>query len=301
MRFKQIFPVSLVAIGVAMASNFAPAQAESRTAPTLKISCVSSKASDVSCSWTGIPPGFFTRWTLLRSDGRAFFAPPSQMSYTDALVKPGATYSYLVWAYNEGVGVARSDSATVLVFAPDAVPTTLAPLEPPKVVVKPTGDAPTTTTIEAVKQEISIFVSSDTSKPPITTVTTQPPVTETAKTEPTTPRKTEPTRPPVTIPAPKLPGAPEATQAPTSVPATTPTTTPTTPATTPKAEITSDTKPADSPDATHPPITTPDSKPINKPEATRPPVTTVAPKKTSKDAKSKGLTLKGKSQGVQAK
>ena len=290
MRFKQIFPVSLVAIGVAMASNFAPAQAESRTAPTLKISCVSSKASDVSCSWTGIPPGFFTRWALLRSDGRAFFTSPSQMSYTDALVKPGATYSYLVWAYNEGVGVARSDSATVLVFGPDAVPTTLAPLEPPKVVVKPTGDAPTTTTIEAVKQEISISLSTDTSKPPITTATTQPRVTEPAKTEPTTPGKTEPTRPLVTIPAPRLPEAPEATHAPR-----------TTPATTPKAKITSDTKPADSPDATRPPITTPDTKPINKPEATRPPVTTVAPKKTSKDAKSKGLTLKGKSQGVQAK
>ncbi len=185
MRFKTFLSIPVVFVGAWVLGPLASAQAENRITPTLSISCVSSKAPAVTCSWSfRTTPANFTRWGLLRNDGRVFYTRPSEMSYTDALVRAGTTYTYLVWAFNEGVGVARSDSTDIWVQSPDAVPSTLPPISPNPVGVSVRVDGVTTTTIEEKKGEtIPVNISKPTANPTTTVakgLTDQP----------------EPTRPP---------------------------------------------------------------------------------------------------------
>jgi hypothetical protein len=170
MRFKTFLSIPAVFVGASVLGPLASAQAENRITPTLSISCASSKAPAVTCSWSfRATPANFTRWGLLRNDGRVFYTRPSEMSYTDALVRAGTTYTYLVWAFNEGVGVARSDSTDIWVQSPDAVPSTLPPISPNPVVVSVRVDVVATTTIEEKKGET---IPVNTSKPTANTTTT---------------------------------------------------------------------------------------------------------------------------------
>jgi hypothetical protein len=184
--------------------------------------------------------------------------------------------TYLVWAFNEAVGVARSDSQTVIVYGPDAFPTTVPPLESTKGEPAKGVEGAPTTTISDKKDETTIPVN--TSKPTTNpnATTTQPPVTD----------------PPVTHPDPTATTPPSPTTAP------------------PKS---TDTKPplvgtpgtpgsSDKPDPSHTPVptTTRVPNPTDKPEATRPPTTTRVPKEkvdfatglSSGKGKKKGRTSK---------
>jgi hypothetical protein len=168
--FQTLLSIPAVFVGASVLGPLASAQAENRIAPTLSISCVSSKAPAVTCSWGfRTPPANFTRWGLLRNDGRMFFTRSSEMSYTNALVRASTTYTYLVWAFNEGVGVARSDSTDIWVQSPDAVPSTLPPISPNPVVGSVQVDGVTTTTIKEKKGET---IPVNTSKPTVNTTTT---------------------------------------------------------------------------------------------------------------------------------
>ena len=86
----------------------APSTTTEVTVPaTMTLACSVSAGAAITCTWSAGPSGT-TRYLVLRSipgsgqPGRAFSPAPGELTYVDAAVTPGTTYTYLVHAFADG-------------------------------------------------------------------------------------------------------------------------------------------------------------------------------------------------------